>query len=84
MPNDTAPAGAGQDFSAPSGAHTEGRLEFTRGAAHLAIHGASMEDLFRAHFDQPVPSVTVARSAWNTRGSARAAGCGPERTGAGP
>jgi hypothetical protein len=24
-----------------------------------AIHGASMEDLFRAHFDQPVPSVTV-------------------------
>jgi hypothetical protein len=58
MRNDKAPAAAGQDFSAPRGAHTQGRLEFTRGAAHLAIHGASMEDLFRAHFD-PVPSVTV-------------------------
>jgi hypothetical protein len=59
MRNDTDLAAAGQDFSAPRGAHTEGRLVFTRGAAHLAIHGASMEDLFRAHFDQPVPSVTV-------------------------
>jgi hypothetical protein len=60
MGSDAAPAAAGQDFSAPRGARTEGRLEFSRGAAHLAIHGASMEDLFRAHFDQPVPSVTVA------------------------
>jgi hypothetical protein len=59
MPNDTAPAAAGQDFSAPRGAHAEGRLEFSRGAAHLAIHGASIQDLFGAHFDQPVPSVTV-------------------------
>jgi hypothetical protein len=59
MANDSAPAAAGQDFSAPRGGHTQGRLEFTRGAAHLAIHGASMQDLFRAHFDQPVPSVTV-------------------------
>jgi hypothetical protein len=59
MRSDAAPAAAGQDFSAPRGARTEGRLEFSRGAAHLAIHGASMEDLFRAHFDQPVPSVTV-------------------------
>lgn len=59
MGNDTAPAAAGQHFSAPRGAHTQGRLEFPRGAAHLTIHGASMEDLFRARFDQPVPSVTV-------------------------
>jgi hypothetical protein len=59
MPTDPAPAAAGQDFSAPRGARTEGQLEFSRGAAHLAIHGAGMEDLFRAHFDQPVPSVTV-------------------------
>jgi hypothetical protein len=59
MRNDTDLAAAGQHFSAPRGAHTKGRLQFTRGAAHLAIHGASMEDLFRAHFDQPVPSVTV-------------------------
>jgi hypothetical protein len=59
MRDDTAPAAAGQHFSAPRGARTAGRLEFSRGAAHLAIHGASMEDLFRARFDQPVPSVTV-------------------------
>jgi hypothetical protein len=59
MRNDTDPAAAGQHFSAPRGAHTQGLLEFTRGAAHLAVHGASMEDLFRARFDQPVPSVTV-------------------------
>jgi hypothetical protein len=59
MGNDTDPAAAGQHFSAPRGAHTQGRLAFTRGAAHLTIHGASMEDLFDAHFDQPVPSVAV-------------------------
>jgi hypothetical protein len=59
MGNDTDPAAAGQHFSAPRGPHTKGRLEFTRGAAHLAIHGASMQDLFGAHFDQPVPSVAV-------------------------
>jgi hypothetical protein len=59
MRNDTTPPAAGQDFSAPRGALTEGRLEFSRGAAHLAIHGGSMQDLYRAHFDQPVPSVTV-------------------------
>lgn len=57
MRNDT--ASGGQDFSAPRGDHSEGRLEFSRGAAHLAIRGAGMEDLFRAHFDQPVPSVSV-------------------------
>jgi hypothetical protein len=59
MRNDTAPAAAGQHFSAPRGARTQGRLEFSRGAAQVAIRGASMEELFRAHFDQPVPSVTV-------------------------
>jgi hypothetical protein len=58
MHNDTAPA-AGQHFSAPRGAHTQGRLEFPRGAAHLTIHGASIQDLFRARFDQPAPSVGV-------------------------
>jgi hypothetical protein len=59
MGNHPGPAAAGQDFSAPRGAHTQGRLEFPRGAAHLAIHGASMQDLFGAHFDPPVPSVAV-------------------------
>jgi hypothetical protein len=59
MGDDTDRAAAGQHFSAPRGADTKGRLEFTRGAAHLAIHGATMEDLFWARFDQPVPSVAV-------------------------
>jgi hypothetical protein len=59
MGDDPDRAAAGQRFSAPRGAHTKGRLEFPRGAAHLAIHGATMEDLFWARFDQPVPSVAV-------------------------
>jgi hypothetical protein len=42
MANDSAPAAAGQDFSAPRGGHTQGRLEFTRGAAHL---DADLRDL---------------------------------------
>src|SRR5215207_9032798 len=86
MPNDTAPAAAGQDFSAPRGARTEGRLEFSRGAAHLAIRGASMEDLFGAHFDQPVPSVavdggtvTVQYPRFSPRGWLRPAGVVPVR-----
>lgn len=58
MRDDPAPT-AGQDFSAPLDARSQGRLEFSRGAAHIAIHGASMDDLFRARFDQPVPSVAV-------------------------
>lgn len=58
MRDDPAPE-AGQDFSAPLEARSQGWLEFSRGAAHIAIHGASMDDLFRAHFDQPVPSVAV-------------------------
>ena len=58
MRDDPTPT-AGQDFSAPLDARSQGRLEFSRGAAHIAIHGASMEDLFRAHFDQPAPSVDV-------------------------
>jgi hypothetical protein len=59
MANDPTPAAAGQDHSAPRGAHTQGRLEFTRGAAHLAIGAASMEELFWAHFDPPLPAVAV-------------------------
>ena len=58
MRDDPAPA-AGQEFSAPLDARSQGRLEFSRGAAHIAIYTASMDDLFRAHFDQPVPSVAV-------------------------
>jgi hypothetical protein len=36
-----------------------GRLELTRGAAWLAIHGAGIPELFRARFDRPVPRVSV-------------------------
>ena len=35
MGNDTAPAAAGQDFSAPCGARTEGRLEFSHERPHI-------------------------------------------------
>ena len=46
-------------FSAPRGSLTSGRLEFARGAAGLAIRGASMADLFQARFRGPVPAVSV-------------------------
>jgi hypothetical protein len=46
-------------FSAPRGSLTSGRLEFARGAAGLAIRGASMADLFQARFRGPVPTVSV-------------------------
>jgi hypothetical protein len=59
MHDDTAPADTGRSFSAPRGGHSRGRLEFSRGAAHLAIRGASIEDLFQARFEEPVPSVAV-------------------------
>ena len=56
---DDAASAAGQDFSAPLDARSQGRLEFTRGAAHIALHVAKMDDLFRARFDEPAPSVAV-------------------------
>lgn len=46
-------------FSAPRGSLTRGRLEFPRGAAGLAIRGASMPDLFQARFRGPDPAVSV-------------------------
>jgi hypothetical protein len=51
----------GSDFSAPLAGVTAGRLEFRRGASRVAIRSAPMEDLFRAHFDGPVPEVAVDR-----------------------
>jgi hypothetical protein len=53
-----AEAGA-QQFSVPRGSLSRGRLELTRGAARLTIHGARIQDLFRARFGRPVPSVSV-------------------------
>jgi hypothetical protein len=56
----TAPAAGGADFSAPSTGVTAGRLEFLRGASQVTIEGRQgMDELFRAHFEGPVPEVRV-------------------------
>ena len=48
------------DFSAPLAGTSAGRLEFRRGASRLNIRSqAPMEELFRAHFEGPVPEVDV-------------------------
>src|SRR5262252_6657772 len=49
----------GSDFSAPLAGVSAGRLEFRRGASRVTIRGEAMEELFRAHFDGPVPEVAV-------------------------
>ena len=46
------------EHAAPLGSAKSGRLEFVRGAANVTLHvGSGMEDLYRAHFDGPVPDV---------------------------
>src|SRR5262245_15667453 len=53
-------SGDRHDFAAPLGAATRGRLEFVRGASLVTIEaGTAMPDLYRAHFEGPVPRVTV-------------------------
>jgi DNA-binding MarR family transcriptional regulator len=48
------------DPSAPRGATTAGRLIFSAGVAHVTIDGeAPPDDLYRAHFDGPVPEIRV-------------------------
>jgi hypothetical protein len=48
------------DFAAPLGATTHGRLEFVRGASLVTIGArGAMPDLFRAHFEGPLPRVAV-------------------------
>ncbi len=58
-----APSGAGDgspQASAPLGGITAGRLEFTKGAASVTIHGdAALAALYRANFDGPAPDVSV-------------------------
>ncbi len=50
----------GADISTPLAGLTAGRLEFRRGASHVTMHArADMDDLFRAHFEGPVPDVSV-------------------------
>ena len=52
-------AGRTSDFSAPLAGVTAGRMEFHRGASWMTIGGASMDELFRAHFEGPEPEVAV-------------------------
>ena len=53
--------GEGGEFSAPLGSAQSGRVVFANGASRLAIRAASgMDDLYRAHFEGPVPKVEVA------------------------
>jgi hypothetical protein len=48
------------DVAIPLEGHTAGRLEFRQGASSIVIRAdAAMPDLFRAHFDGPVPEVGV-------------------------
>jgi hypothetical protein len=50
---------AGVQFSASREGVREGRLEFSRGVAHLTVRGARIAELFRARFDRPAPSVSA-------------------------
>ncbi|HEY2702604.1 MAG TPA: MarR family transcriptional regulator [Candidatus Dormibacteraeota bacterium] len=48
------------DPSAPRAGTTTGRLIFSAGVAHVTIDGeAPSDDLYRAHFDGPVPEIRV-------------------------
>lgn len=51
---------AENEFAAPMGTVTAGRLEFARGAGNLTIRaGASTDDLYRARFEGTAPDVRV-------------------------
>jgi hypothetical protein len=54
------PASRDRDVAIPLEGHTAGRLEFRQGASSIVIRAdAEMPDLFRAHFEGPVPEVAV-------------------------
>lgn len=57
----TAASVRGSDFSAPLAGVTAGRLEFSRGASRVTLRAAAMDELFRAHFEGPLPDVLVER-----------------------
>lgn len=47
-----------RDYTAPLGSITHGRLQFVRGAANVTLSvDSSMEDLYGARFDGPLPEV---------------------------
>jgi hypothetical protein len=48
------------NYSAPLGSLTSGRLLFASGAAGITIQGdPNLSDLYRAHFERPMPSIQV-------------------------
>ena len=48
------------DVSAPVAGAASGRLEFRRGVSRVSLRGdAALTDLFRAHFEGPLPEVGV-------------------------
>jgi hypothetical protein len=54
------PASHDRDVAVPLDGHTAGRLEFRRGASSVVIRAdGAMPELFRAHFEGPVPEVVV-------------------------
>jgi hypothetical protein len=57
-----------QDFVAPLGSATSGRLVFARGISRVTLRAeASMDDLFRAHFEGAIPDVRVQGNAVTIR-----------------
>ncbi len=49
-----------RDLAEPLGSATSGRLVFTSGASGVALQAdPALPDLFRAHFEDPIPSVRV-------------------------
>jgi hypothetical protein len=59
MTSEMRPLTSAEQFSASREGLSEGRLEFSRGAAHLIVRGARIPELFRARFNRPAPSVSV-------------------------
>lgn len=53
-------AGAGGSYAAPVGGVTSGHLVFISGAPNILVHGdAALTELYKAHFDGPVPRMRV-------------------------
>src|SRR5262249_27915719 len=48
-----------QDFVAPLGSSTSGRLVFAQGISRVNLRSEAMDDLFRAHFEGVIPNVRV-------------------------
>jgi DNA-binding MarR family transcriptional regulator len=52
--------GSAGNYAAPVGGVTSGRLVFVSGAPNITVRGdASLRDLYRAHFEGPIPRMRV-------------------------